>query len=103
MTDLDRLIEAVEAGNTCPSTKCLPKGCGEYVHRASKGSLDAAKALMDALLPERAAAELRYIRRYSDESYVYINMPSGGVYQGRSTKPARAWLLAVLKSYRSLQ
>lgn len=59
MTDLDRLIEAVEAGNATfnwclaasPSRKALPK-LWHAAMNAYLGSLDAAVALKNALLPE---------------------------------------------------
>lgn len=63
-------------------------------HSAYKGSLDAAKALHEALLPE----------------WTWTRWPQGDIevckdgcefYIGQSFDPARAWLIAILKAYRS--
>lgn len=100
MTVLDELIEAVESGNVCPSTKCLPKGCGQYVQHAAKGSLDAALALHEALLPGKdysidtcnGSSSVTIWDHLAELSVVVIDAPI----------PARSWLLAILKAYRSL-
>lgn len=111
MTDLDKLIDAVERGGLDDVNSALGRIFSEDhnvpwqlvsdANSAYRGSLDAAKALHDALLPERAVAEFRYIKRYSDESYVTVSMPDGYRPHGRAENPARAWLLCMLKAYRS--
>lgn len=105
MTDLDKLIEAVEGGNVRPyvieELASLVFDFRVYgdIARAYHGSLDAAKALHEALLPG-----WRWTRHHDGEIEVWAT----GVLSrrwGRSDDkdPARAWLLAVLKAYRSLQ
>lgn len=118
MTDLDKLIEAVESGveldvldewgywlNAFPLTE-NEKSCGDFEsdnaangRMAWSGSLDAAKLLHEALLPG-----WRWTRHHDGEIEVWAT----GVLSrrwGRSDDkdPARAWLLAILKAYRSLQ
>ena len=61
--------------------------------RAFNGSLDAAKALHEAVLPGwwwRVTSP--------DPHYVQVGMPGIGVYSGRDETPARAWLLAILEA-----
>lgn len=107
MTDiaaLDRLIEAVEAGvlgwNGIANT-CEVAGIGlreaQIAASAYHGSLDAAKALHEALLPgllwEITPRGNCYIR---DACYDTISRAVR-----HTENPARAWLLAVLKALRN--
>ena len=111
MTELDKLIESVEHG-------ALPEsvfhGCSvirghwayttglDYMQRknvymAYNGSLDAAMALHEALLPNcmwqrQPTGQFNIFDRDADEI-------GYGFCEGN---PARAWLLAILRAHRSL-
>jgi hypothetical protein len=101
MTDrkdaLVELLDKVEAGwysNDIESTVrvMFPNDIGFRltpealrILNAYNGSLDAAKALHEAVLPEWNHIVCRY--------YVYV-----GSFQGKSDSPARAWLIAILKA-----
>lgn len=105
---LDRLIEAVEAGDGVAFRRCnrvvFSTPCQDIdlqlregnCHYAFRGSLDAAKALHEALLPdliwEITPLGNCYIR---DKSFSAI---SHAVYPGC---PSRAWLLAQLRAHRA--
>ena len=111
MTDkldaLDKLIAAVEAGHVDANWYDyleLPKGHGNATIRAYHGSLDAALALHNALLPGWVATvwaggEAAGVKYWwatvedwnSGEEVSAENLPS----------PARAWLLAIIKAYRA--
>lgn len=107
MTDLDKLIEAVEGGvaplDAIAKMKLLglPSVINNNLHEASsayRGSLDAAKALHETLLPGWEFLDFRL------SGYVQI---SGGIFTDRVEQgecdgnPARAWLIAILEAYRS--
>lgn len=109
MSDLDKLIEAVEAGRgdaVSIFTKRLSSAArdrGAYwpshdVEKAFSGSLDAALALHKALLPYDWIAEVDttgFALVYQDEMEVTNNAMA--LLPGC---PARAWLLAILRAYR---
>ena len=61
------------------------------------GSLDAAKALHEAVLHERVFVEIHWSKRYEDESRVSINLGRDG-WVASSDTLARAWLLAILEA-----
>jgi hypothetical protein len=92
------LIEAVERGdmpNFCPMFHA--QGLCTECEGALLGSLDAAKALHDALLPgwrwQVACGELT--------TYVHVTPPAmemGNREIGADDNPARAWLLAILRA-----
>lgn len=119
MTDLDKLIEAVGLaalpepifhgsssvrGHWAYNTG-LDAGQRRSVFMAYNGSLDAAKALHEALLPP--------INQYTiDEGpsgcgaqiVIWPNGLSVGcelIFNGYDYTPARAWLIAILKAYKS--
>lgn len=110
MTDaLTRLADAVEAGTatdfqfytfrdglsgTVAETKTMI--------RAYNGSLDAAKALHEAVLHERTFVEIHWSKRYDDESRVSLNCGVDGWFAASST-PARAWLLAIIRALAQVQ
>lgn len=103
MTDLDKLIEAVEGGEWPDDwrevTRALTLHPDErhiFAKRAFDGSLDAAKALHEALLPG-------YRWRITDLTHAQVWDSVHCVHGGYAEQPARAWLLAILKAYRSLQ
>jgi len=109
MTDLDKLIAAVEASDdegVKDYNKYLAKSArdiGGYfpsndIAKAFHGSLDAAKTLHEALMPECAwlvesTHRLDDPRAAIDGHYVRVS--------ASSAIPARAWLLVILKAYRS--
>jgi hypothetical protein len=98
--DLDKLIAAVEAGD---DARVILKSDAagdrhmQQVSHAFHGSLDAAKALHDALLPGWVTW---------DASHTYFgyewSLTNGddAVYTCSKDTPARAWLLAILRAYR---
>lgn len=100
MTDLDKLIEAVEAGDYDGVSDCKWRIVGAvpfHIADAYQGSLDAAKALHEELLDSGFHAELwesctrpRAMVRRVDEEYM-----------SWSDNTARAWLLSILKAYRA--
>ena len=103
MTDLDKLIAAVEAGTWDRDwRKYLVDEWGmaraQYFSDAFGGSLDAAKRLHDALVPEWTAVELR--SRNGRKRWVAELSKMDGeqqVYEiGYNPDPARAWLLVIL-------
>lgn len=101
MTDLDKLIEAVEAGQLTRAPH--QPGIDELsLIQAFNGSLDAALALHEALLPGWDAL----IDLEADVS-VSNGAKSLGEYRdyfGKAERsPARGWLLAILRAYRDLQ
>ena len=108
-TPIRALIEAVEAGTAddfalfyCIGYEGLQKALGIYTTRASAGwqayygSLDAAKALHEALLPGWEW----HLGPSNAKVYPYNGSPLKS-WSGMSDSPARAWLLAILKAYRS--
>ena len=102
-TDLDRLIEAVEAGEGNRNDGTLYRLFGDSWVQAwdvmDRGSLDAAVMLLEALLPEaiwgRSLDGSMWVSLSAKTVTVY------GFYLGSSDSPARALLLATLRAYRS--
>jgi len=110
ITALDRLISAVVAGDEAAvNDECRSinreSGGGWPAHHAItayRGSLDAALALHEALLPGwtwvaggDALGAFAYVAETPEAEY---QMDIGD--EVRSENPARAWLLATLKAYR---
>lgn len=110
--ELDALIEAVERGLTGPTNwrkfSAVPAGTNDIpgpilAHRAYHGSLDAAKALHDELTP----GSFWYLGHLDTPSLGYCATVSHGDFldspswRGFNMAPARAWLLAILKAYRT--
>ena len=100
---LKDLIAAVEAGLPSPTNwrnfAAVPVGDDDnpgpiLAHRAYHGSLDAAKALHDALLPG-CRARIDVGRRFR----AWIITPENDKIDAYAENPARAYLLAVLKAY----
>lgn len=117
MTDLDRLIAAVEAGKLQDqpyfgmpmATACYPRdadgrivdGSGwsdADVLSAYHGSLDAALRLHEALLPGWDYC-IDYVQRTMPLAYVEDN--GGPTYSGEADSPARAVLLAILRAVKA--
>lgn len=99
---LDKLIEAVEGGVRIDDTSAVGECNYEaQVHmlNAYNGSLDAAKALHEALLP---GWDIQ-ICTYEDDSFeASVAKPlCVKSFDSVNHYMARAWLLAILKAYRS--
>lgn len=120
MTDLDKLIAAVEAGATIawglggsPSRKSLPMHWHDAMN-AYLGSIDAALRLHEALLPGWGVASMcqlwdvtpagEYVG-IGEEWNVDLHQSTGDVRSGEASGtakgPARAWLLAILRALKA--
>ena len=111
MSDLRKLIEAVEAGSSCAAgdgwlghqlADALPSGIFEmqqmrWVVEAYEGDLNAAMALHDAMWPE--AGWVVGYSKICDEGTADLILRPIGETQRVKLNPARAWLLAILKAY----
>jgi hypothetical protein len=103
MTDLDKLIEAIESGEM--ESPPIGKVFGiswktKWASAAYHGSLDAAKALHEALLPEHT----RDVDATSPELGICVRIwsPDGPIVgAGDKECEARSWLIAILKAYRA--
>lgn len=100
-TDLDRLIEAVEAGEGNRNDGTLYRLFGDsWVHAwdvMDRGSLDAAVTLLEALLP---GWEFR-IGLTNSVVFLRTHKGSDPTASGASEVTSRALLLATLRAYRS--
>lgn len=102
MTDLQKLIEAVEANSVNwygweERDIALPKGLWKLAREADvKGSLDAAKALHEALLDGTFHFNLM---EDEDAGGYQAEIHFNGWYYAGASSPARAWLLAILKAH----
>ena len=97
MTDLERLAAAIEAG-TIGQFRNLDSefghGNGIHAKRAYNGSLDAAKALHDAVLPGwiyLIRSQVVGVSSSDHDDPVWYNKIHTGT-------PARAWLLAIVRA-----
>jgi len=98
------LIEAIERGDMSATVEAAMAAFTDltiwrHVLKACGGSLDAAKALHDALLPGCGF----FIGDENGESGGDViamtrNPATEAVTEGSSTIPARAWLLAILRA-----
>ncbi|MDK8874356.1 hypothetical protein [Paracoccus sp. SSJ] len=99
MSELDKLIGAVERGEPNRNDGTLFRLFGDdWVHAwdvIDRGSLDAAMALHEALLPG-----VNYTIQNAGACYVHSH---AGEFPGWAPTPARAWLIAILKAYRTAQ
>lgn len=107
MTALDRLIEAVEAGTWDGSWRGVQDAVADIdslaFSRAYHGTLDPALALQEALLPgwlwwggySQGVPMMNYGVWHPDAEWEVID--------ATDPIPARAWLLAILRAYRSVQ
>lgn len=102
---LQALAEKVEVGSLdwpyCAVQHVHGIGMNETIWDAYNGSLDAAKALMEAVLPEWFVRSI--LQRGHDiwcatiwPDFSVVGMDDMKV--GKSTNPARAWLLSILKA-----
>lgn len=105
--DLDKLIAAVEAGDAEATGDALREiGKADMItldqygwaYNAFKGSLDAAKALHDALLPGWFPGLSQNI--HSGHWYAWVQTADVKHFSATEPDPARAWLLAILRAYR---
>lgn len=99
MSAITRLADKVEAGTATPAD-FVEKGLMENISapksawKAYNGSLDSAKALHEAMLPDwwfaiqPTGATVGKMERPHD----------GNVFDGANQNPARAWLLAILRA-----
>lgn len=99
---LDNLIEAVEAGWAPDVLEHSDAMSAKYIRQvmdAYHGSLDAALALHEALLPGWRARIDVGTRRHR----CWTVDPMNKKVDAYGSSPARAWLLAILRAYRSMQ
>lgn len=98
---LDRLIEAVDAGEAQEwqflSLHTIQQA--DDAHRAYHGSLDAAKALHESLLPGTFPGLSQNI--HSGFWYAWVQDKVKWHYSATHATPARAWLLAILSAHRA--
>lgn len=95
---LDELIAAVEKGEFLLGA--MKGRLEDKSYDAFSGSLDAAKALHDALLPGWAWK----LESYDGFSLAWVGPPSEMLlreHEADINNPARAWLIAILKAYRA--
>lgn len=98
MTDLDKLIAAVEADTLAPGM--ARRAVGEKsadVVAAHFGDLSAALRLHEALLP----GWLWMVTAGEQMASVYENKERGLFFKADSDNPARAWLLAILRALKA--
>lgn len=114
MTDLDKLIEAVEAGGTIawglggsPPRKTLPMHWHGAMN-AYLGSLDAALRLHEALLPGWRVKQLHQFEAghwlagvYHPQDDDWPKWTPYPAHEATSSTPARAWLLAILRALKA--
>lgn len=104
MTDLDRLTQAIADGDLSRVSAAMVKSalgrhCFPLIHSVvAMGSVDAALALKDALLPGAHWS----IEESDDLGHCAAVMLNGWHY-GDNASPARALLLATLRAYAATQ
>lgn len=106
MTALRELIEAVEAGASIswgfgpsPSRRALPEHW-KLAMDACHGSLDATRALHEAVLPGWGWNVTGCQAYHGNEAYYWAYVCDDGVapIEAEADNHARAWLLAILKA-----
>lgn len=103
-TDIRKLIEAVEAGRLSEVPHDLAKmhrEMWEPIVKANSGSLDAAKALHEALLPGWSPGVSQNI--HSGYWFAWVQTIQDKHFSATESDPARAWLLAILKACEAKQ
>lgn len=103
MSDLDKLIAAVEAGRnatwfTIEQAISRPARSNEveWAQAAADGDLNAALRLHEALLPGCVVHDLT---QYPHFWHVVLNDNTPPhFFHGKADNPARAWLLAILRA-----
>lgn len=112
MSELDDLIAAVESGTFVCNDALSPRANENVAYRAFSGSLDAALALHEALLPDFRLENISESDWKRGDWWASLHRPVEGNEKGEITRhgethtafdqpsPARAWLLAILRAYR---
>ena len=100
---LAELIAKVEAGEDPGFGVWVDVFCRDAFNaiEAFNGSLDAAKALHDAVLPEYGYGIIGTMSDGSCKACVVPKIDNPPEYHGRNPCPARAWLLAILRALHS--
>lgn len=108
---LKKLIEAVEAGERSIhdlAVTALSQIDWKFIRDSYEGSIDAAKALHDSLLPGWQVHH--FGQQWDNKWWISLLLPVEGDEQGNVTRhsqtsatfdqtcPARAWLIAILKA-----
>ena len=110
MDDLDKLIEAVEAGGdvdrSLPWSLALDVKTGMIARDAYRGSLDAALRLHEALLPGWHVAEISeaaFRLDHDGKHWLVAVAERAGKGMSEATGPymSRAWLLAILRALKA--
>ena len=104
---LAELIANVEAGSSPPLFgRADPCGLGlarQYVRPTFNGSLDAAKALHEAVLPEYGYGVTGTMSDGNCRACVVPMIDNPTEYHGISDNPARAWLLSILRALHAME
>ena len=103
MTALQELLAKVEAGEECDHAfaKVYPVGTmrSDWLHDAYSGSLDAAKALHEAVLPEwRITHAFGLISGEVAKFNLTHNEKPSTYVSATANNPARAWLIAIIEA-----
>jgi hypothetical protein len=102
--DMGKLIAAVEAGELRDDDwrlmAAIPRDFNAELVCAYHGSIDAAKALHDALLPGWFPGLSQNI--HSGHWYAWVQTADVKHFSATEPDPARAWLLAILRAYREV-
>jgi hypothetical protein len=99
MTKLEALIQlrdkvkAGEAPHTYTMESMFDEDTAYTIKRSYHGSLDAAEALHEAVLPGHFVN-----MRFWTSSPTMANVEVGNEHEGSAPTPARAWLLAILEA-----
>ena len=117
MQYIDKLIESVETGTlyygifsdslNTPFQDIRYAINDQVVWMAYNGSLDAAKTLHEAVLHNHVISSLDWKWGGLVEAHIFEvsqeqwHEPDMAKFIGRSSTPARAWLIAILKAYKS--
>ena len=111
MSDIRKLIEAVEGGEWWGDLPRPAELHTDLCWKAFSGSLDAAKALHEALLPgwkknltftefADGSGAVTMFGPLADDAGKWDFAPK---YEARCNNPARAWLLAILRAVEARQ
>lgn len=103
LLDLADRVEA-DAGKFTPSYNSVlaalkPYGAWDMnIDAALDGSLDAAKALHDAVLPGWEFTIYSHIQAHHPPEQVYVQLEGKGYYSGKGSYLAAAWVAAILRA-----
>lgn len=94
---LKEAMSCIERGCWCGDiSQIVGETCHDHAYRAFQGSLDAAKALHEALLPGWFV-DIRWWTAMNGGAIAEV----GNSHNGKSENPARAWLIAILRAVES--